>query len=66
MNHDRRQVLKLGLAGRIATLPGCATRGAATSGCAARDLELARFPADGRPRAATLVIRREDGGLIGT
>ena len=24
------------------------------------------FRPDGRPRAATLVIRREDGGLIGT
>jgi uncharacterized protein len=24
------------------------------------------FRADGRPRAATVVIRREDGGLVGT
>jgi secreted PhoX family phosphatase len=24
------------------------------------------FRADGRPRSATLVIRREDGGIVGT
>jgi hypothetical protein len=32
MNNDRRQVLKLGLAGLIATLPACATRSAAGDG----------------------------------
>ena len=37
-----------------------ATRGAAPL------LELARLEPDGRPRSATVVIRRRDGGVVGT
>ena len=28
--------------------------------------QLARLRPDGRPRSATLVIRRDDGGIVGT
>ena len=35
-------------------------------GAAAGGEQLARWPDGGRPRSATVVIRRDDGGIIGT
>jgi secreted PhoX family phosphatase len=44
VNSERRQILKLGLAGLVATLPACATRGSASAGPSGPPLGFSAIP----------------------